>query len=238
MLGSPSSFAARCSISDGIILRDGIFSPRMKVRIHPTLVIQGRWNTAILRPVWFSRIMPEISPEQKIPIEFSLDAGSIRFTIDQVKIQPTPLRLDLVVDTECGDSSSEKYCKKVINIATKIVEHLPHTPITAVGHNVAYDLSTIESMEYIPNSEFENFDATYKGKFAAVSLNTHRVAHGIDFSEYLLNLTYEIGRKHSFIDLNYHYIASDLGSINHAIAQFNTNIQASKNTFKDLVRSE
>ena len=212
----------------------------MKIRTHPRLVVIGRWNTAILRPEWFSKVVPEIiSPGQKIEIEFSLDVGSIRFTLDQVvKIQPTPLRLDLFVDTEAEDACNEEYCIKVMNMATKIVETLPHTPITAVGHNVAYDLTEKEAIKNMPDSELEKFNSVYEAMFPSASLNTHRLRHSIDFSEYILNLTSEVGHDQAFVDFNYHYAVSDLESIKNAISQFNTNIQASKNIFENLIRNE
>jgi hypothetical protein len=196
----------------------------MDLRVTPTLVILGKWNRAILRPEWFNHIIPGISPSNaSIPFEFSMDTGDVRFTLDDVRIQPTEHKLELVVDTNEDDK-----CKKLMNIATKIVENLPHTPIGAIGHNIAYNLTTEALKDMISDAEYSRFDEIYQNLFLNASLNEYRVRHSIGLSEYTLNLTYNKAREQVYIDFNFHYTVTNLESIKESISNFADNILESQ----------
>jgi len=206
----------------------------MRIRGHTNLVIIGRWNVLILRPDWFIKEFPEIihsKAKDAIPVEFSFDTGFIRFTLEGVRIQPMANRLALVTIVE-----DENHYDRVAQLATGIVEKLPHTPFVAVGHNVAYNLTEEESMKYVPKDKLDELETIYQPVLPTATLTSHRERHAIDMSDYVLNLVFELDRQQSYIDFNFNYsVQNNFGATTKAISQFTSNVLTAKDLYKKLV---
>ena len=106
-----------------------------------TCVIAGTFNIYIVRPDWLGKIglLPEGS---EVKFESQLDQPGFRFSSPKLGSRWTvlPNRLMLAADDpleDCGET------------ADRILQHLPWTPLMALGSNVVYcgDSSAIEDWE-------------------------------------------------------------------------------------------
>ena len=202
----------------------------MKIRAHINLVIAGKWNISILKPDWFTREFTDlVHPKEKIPIKFSIDTGTIRFPLEEVTIQPTQNRLDLIAIVEDND-----HYAKVEQFAEGIIRKLPHTPISAIGHNRAYDLTT-EEMKYTKKSQLDEFELIYQARFPKAVVNSQSLHHAINLSDHVINITFTIARDHSYINFNFNYPVQNEEQALNSISQVRDNITTSKKIFKNLV---
>ncbi|MBA7705697.1 hypothetical protein ES703_114533 [subsurface metagenome] len=202
----------------------------MEIKEHTNLIIVGNWNINILTPDWFIKQFPDkIKHKQPVPVEFSLGTGVIRFTIENIIIQPTSNRLDLITTIE-----DVNHYNTITDFAIGIVEKLPHTPISAIGHNIAYYLTT-ERFKYFNEDQVESFHGKYNQFIKKVVLNSQQIRHSLEFEDYILNLTYDINRKKSYIDFNFHYTVTEITKANDYIMSFKDNISSTAEIFKELV---
>ena len=186
-----------------------------------------------MRPQWFAKEFPgTIAPGEPLPIEFSFDTGVIRFTLDDVSFQPSGERLDLVALTE-----DQEHYERIALFAEGIVSRLHHTPITAVGHNISFDIAE-DRMKYMPENKLDEFEIIYDTLLPGAVLNTHRVQHAIDMSDYVLNLVHELDREHRYIDFNFHYAVQNDNDIREAIAQFVPNISVAQKMVEKIVEEQ
>jgi hypothetical protein len=104
----------------------------MKVKTDLTnLVITGKWNKYLLSPDWLAK---HIFDKSEIKIEFSptLD-HPLRFTCDNIRIVPTEDRV-IFIALEYSNGLLEK----IEDMAYRLIDLLPFTPIAAFGTNFAY----------------------------------------------------------------------------------------------------
>jgi len=97
-----------------------------------TIVILGRWNTAIFNPKWLGE---NIFEEKKLNIEVAMDAGfPMQITGDKVLLIPREDRL-ILAPTEISDVCLQK----VEDISVKLLQLLSHTPVARIGLNFGYE---------------------------------------------------------------------------------------------------
>ena len=144
-------------------------------------------------------------------------------------IQPNQNWLDLIATVEDDD-----HYAKAEQFAKGIFSKLPHTPISAIGHNRAYDLTT-EEMKYTKKSQLDEFELIYQAMFQKAFVNSQSLHHAIDLSEHVINITFTITRDHSYINFNFNYPVQNEEQALNSISQFRDNITTSKKMFKNLV---
>jgi hypothetical protein len=165
-----------------------------------SLVIIGRWNTAILSPQWLAE---QVFKQPEIEIRFPVlggappifRAGDIQIVVSNERVAFMPLK------------DSDDVLTRIEAAARHILQTLPHTPIQAFGENFHYSVEGCpEPLASLLNlADADQLSA--HGKMGAVSL-----VRTIDLDTRQLNL--KIVYDHSCrIELNYHYPAeSELGS--------------------------
>lgn len=203
------------------------------MKVHPSsnLVLLGAWNTAILTPEWIIRHVPSLDGDAQVPIEISLgNPHRFRFTVKNVVVQPASLRLDLIAQQE-----SEETYEVIANIARAIVETLPHTPISAVGHNMAFELENAESIRSECSDDLDELQDFYKNAAAGTAVNKMRAQHVIEYSDHILNVSYVISRIQRVIEFNYNYAIASPQDLSNSISKYKENMLQSKSLAVKLV---
>lgn len=99
---------------------------------NSTIVIVGAWNKNIFNPEWVSKYL---FPDQDIRVEIPINVeGSPLFITDNVKLSVIGNKLSFVslkVDDQNLDYLEE--------IANKVADYLPHTPVSAFGINISFE---------------------------------------------------------------------------------------------------
>jgi len=164
----------------------------MKSDIERTnIVIVGRWNRFILNPDWVSRTLFD---SDKIQVEFSFDLllppryvyDSIRLTTLDDRVIVTPL------------SSSDECMKITEAIALKLINLLPHTPVSGLGYNYGFTYDDHHINEIVCFNDV--FDRVLES-----SLYRAVVKRNYQFEDYTLNVEHTQMENGLNIDFNYHY---------------------------------
>lgn len=131
----------------------------MKVKTDLTnLVITGKWNKYILSPDWLAK---HIFDKSDIKVEFSLTLDHLtRFTCDNIRIVPTEDRV-LFIALEYSNGLLEK----IEDMAYRLIDLLPFTPIAAFGTNFAYieesaGTDLLDIFELKDNNKLSDYDVT------------------------------------------------------------------------------
>jgi len=101
-----------------------------------TIVIPGLWNERIFTPEWITKYLYVDDPK-KIEIEIPAQSGlPFRFIFGNLLLIPQSDRIIVGLKTLDDDT-----LKRAEELALKILETLPHTPIFSFGINFGFDLS-------------------------------------------------------------------------------------------------
>jgi hypothetical protein len=201
----------------------------MTIKDYPSLVIAGIWNLGILSPPWFAKEFPDLVKQKEVPLEIQLGTNSLRFTINGIIINPNPNKLIFFSKTK-EDSQYEL----IEQFAQGVVSRLPHTPITALGHNISY-FTDEEEFSLFEKDILNKCEDSYKSKLNISALNSQETVHSLSYENFNLNLTYNFNRKKKFVSFNYHYEVTDIEKIKVYIAEFKKNIEHSAEIFSKLV---
>jgi len=115
----------------------------MSIRLQSCdAVIVGRFNPYIVTPDWLRQ--QEICHDQQSKVELELDVSerrtSFSFATDGFRWYVSDTRLRIVsIGDKPGDGDPSR-------IAAEVVGRLPHTPVSAVGHNFLYRTTSVASM--------------------------------------------------------------------------------------------
>lgn len=123
-----------------------------------TTVIPGSWNLAILNFDWVAR---EIFEQKDINVALAVGPGlpQVTFTAGNVSLRPTA---DRVIFS--ARDASDKALSTIESFATKLLEKLPQTPVSAVGVNFGFieetpDADTLEMFKIVDTNKIS--DAGY-----------------------------------------------------------------------------
>ena len=175
----------------------------MKPRIETwAIVITGQWNPDILSAFWVRKnLLPE---EHGNELEMQLGIGpglrsSIRLIGESVILVPTRGRVELR-PRECSDDC----LGKVEEVALKVIELLPHTPVTGYGVNFGFSEERKDTFDY------DIFNASDYVKLQGADLRPvqRRVTRNLKFEKGSnLNITFtQNGEEDGFkIDINIHH---------------------------------
>lgn len=102
-----------------------------------TLVIAGAWNPAILSPNWVAKEILELPVDDNFQVGMQLAVNDpsqpIGFQFEGIAYAPA---LNILMFRLLPDLETEK----AIEVAAKILELLPHTPVSGVGFNLVYEI--------------------------------------------------------------------------------------------------
>jgi hypothetical protein len=159
---------------------------------HWSLVVVGKWNTAILSPDWLAK---EVFKQREVQIMYPVlgggppifEAVDIRVIVSRDRVALSPRKDD------------EKLLSHIESASRHILNTLPHTPISAFGENFYY---TVQGPPKQLSEVFGFPDAeclSQQGTITEMSLR-----RTIDLKSCKLNLTIASGEPFR-IELNYHY---------------------------------
>lgn len=157
-----------------------------------SLVIAGRWNTAILSPAWLAK---EVFRQAEIGILFPvLGFGPTIFQAEDIKIIVSD---DSVIFIPQKDS--DEILAHIEEAGRHILNALPHTPIIAFGENFHYIVEGLPSQldNVLKFTDTEQLNAN--GKIGEISL-----VRTINLETCQLNLKI-VSDGTCRIELNYHY---------------------------------
>ncbi|MFO7903223.1 MAG: hypothetical protein ACQESR_11555 [Planctomycetota bacterium] len=102
------------------------------------VVIVGAFNPRIILPDWLQKVGIVEPMDTKTEVEFEVggkDRPGFRFSTGAFRWHVTDSRLKI-------DSQHENPA----TLAARVLEHLPHTPLSAVGHNLEYRSESIDGL--------------------------------------------------------------------------------------------
>jgi hypothetical protein len=127
-----------------------------------TIVLAGSWNMAILNPSWMAR---EIFCADPITVEVVVGEGTLalRYSHHNVAITPHPERIIFN-----ATDASEAGLQTVEELACRLLEKLPVTPLVGVGINFGFEEDDVR------RDVSEIFNIRDTGKFAEHNLPVSR----------------------------------------------------------------
>ncbi len=186
-----------------------------------------------MTPEWVIQQIDWLKTDDPIPIEVAIGVPqSIRFRVHGVLVQPNPGRLDLIAEKEINDTY-----ELISRIAVSIVERLPHTPIRAIGHNVAFKLDETEQFRAIQGTDLDALQEHYRRVKRGDAINQIQIKHTVESSRYTLNVTYAVSRNDMVLDLNYHYPMVEVLNLVSTLQDFSDNIAEAGELAQRLVES-
>ncbi len=164
------------------------------------LIIAGRWNAAIFTPEWISKyLLPNQDLDVQVPENL---LGSMRVSTKDIRISVANNRLFL---TRRNTASETLHI--VGEIAVKVSQYLPHTPIQAFGINFLYE----ESKPDVVSAFHSHGESEYK-MFEKIGLKIDRFETKTSFTHEDSELILTIGQAEQKMkfDFNFHFTAKDL----------------------------
>lgn len=157
------------------------------------VVLAGNWNLAIFSPKWLSK---NLFGSESITIEFPLVPGlPPRFTAEGVTILPSTDRVMVAPKT-----LTDEALKRMEDMACKLLNLLPHTPINALGVNLGFlekEPSEALLQRFVDRDEALLADAGFE--ILIRTFSRRLVSQGQQ-----LNLSMIIEPKEVKFDLNFH----------------------------------
>lgn len=174
------------------------FYMKLKTEFNP-LVIVGAWNKHIFNPEWISKFL---IPEQKLEFEFLLnDDGSRRISTEDIRIFVLNNKLNFTIR-----KADDVIFENIEELALKIADYLPHTPVIAFGINFVFEsdnnFSQLQELLKLPDKE--------KLIESGCIINSNQIKHNLFYAEKNINLTI-IQENESFkFDFNFHFEIKNL----------------------------
>lgn len=172
-----------------------------------SIIILGSWNQAILNVNWIRENIDSLKNESPIvQAQYPTFPIPIRLEYENLYIMPEQASLVLRPKNETSEAM-----KSIKIVSQEILKLLPHTPISAIGHNFSY---TLESNELFKQVELEldknlKESITSHGDLVFEQIDYTKKSFGLKFADksYDLNLSFinNIISKTLQINFNYHY---------------------------------
>lgn len=103
-----------------------------------TLVIAGAWNPAILQPAWVAREamgQADVNFQVGMQVPVGDPTQPVRVSFEGIAYTAAPNAVAFFLRPE-----DLGQVQKTVTIAAKILELLPHTPVSGVGFNFSYQI--------------------------------------------------------------------------------------------------
>jgi hypothetical protein len=165
---------------------------------YNSLVILGSWNKGIFTPDWVSKYL---LPKKNFKSEFVFESGiASRFSTDNFRITAFGNKLIFSI-LKYEDSTF----KEIHELSFKIVDYLPHTPITAFGANFIYECDENELL----NDLFKLNDSTDYSIYG-LELNDIEIQRKFNRKDHILNFLVSKKDKTYKLDFNFHFTVKSL----------------------------
>lgn len=169
---------------------------------NTSLVIAGSWNPAILNPSWVASKAMSLDLGQNFPVNVEVAVGvpdqAMIFEFEQIKYVATRNNVTFFLK-----DNDEAQNAKTISTAAKILELLPHTPVTGFGFNFRYE---IESPSKVILGTF-TMGAKVAAYFDAIEVDVVRHAWDvvIKIQDRLITMNAQLEGDKVFVTYNVHY---------------------------------
>ncbi|RJP86701.1 MAG: hypothetical protein C4518_13085 [Desulfobacteraceae bacterium] len=172
------------------------------------LVIVGAWNRNIFSKEWIKKYL---LPKDDFEIEFSLGLdGSHRISLEKIRIEFHNNRINFIPRI----NSAETYAV-ISELASKIADYLPHTPVSGFGINFIFQCEKEEIQgDLIKISDVEKLHE----HGAHIIGSQHK--HNIKIDNIYVNLTVSTNNEHLYFDFNFHSDIINLTQFKEKIYEF------------------
>lgn len=166
----------------------------------PVLVIAGGWNFHIFSPEWIGKyILPGEKLEVLYPVNNAnaspkVTSENVEIFVSENKLQIEPIKKDDASFTLVQD------------IILKLVDYLPHTPVTAFGINFTFEESITDDLQKLfLLSDSEKWKNKIVDVDSFLSRREFQLKNGNK-----LNFTIQTKDKKIIFDFNFHFKIIDL----------------------------
>ena len=166
-----------------------------------TVVIAGAFNPSIIIPPWIAKNVLDVPTGQNFPVQVLAPITGIaqlpRFTFAGLSFSPSFQNLTFYLE-DLDDAG----CHKVCDAAARILELLPHTPVTGLGFNFGFT-------ENQPSVRLLQLMSVSPAVADAVGQGAETVgrswANLLNWDKALITVLAEIRGEEASLDLNFHY---------------------------------
>ena len=164
-------------------------------------VIVGQWNRHIFNEEWIKK---NILPKDEFKFEIESSGFSHRVVTKNFRIEFSDNRIAFAL---MGISKIESVYEQIIDIANKIADYLPHTPVQAFGINFLFEC-TIKEIKY----EFLNTKKISRLEKIGYKPINHIHKHSLKDDEFdsLVNITIATDKNKLIFDFNFNFEISNL----------------------------
>ncbi|MBC8146610.1 MAG: hypothetical protein H8E98_01330 [Bacteroidetes bacterium] len=192
------------------------------IKEQQAIVIIGGWNPSIFSPEWVSKYLFD---GEKLKVEFPLNTSlpprisneKMRLTVEANKFNIIPIEI-----------SDENY-QNMEDVIVKVIDYLPHTPVTALGVN--FHFVDIENKVNTEILEILNSDVSDK---VTGVLDQTTIKRAIREDDYILNMETIYHDSKTIINFNYHFNLNKISGIKEKID--NNSIVSLKNKSMDILK--
>ena len=165
---------------------------------YPLLVLAGNWNHAIFQKEWVSKFL---LPQKELKVEFPFSERASQ------RITSGALRIYTMGDKLCFAplQTDTKTFGQIEDLALKLADLLPHTPVKAFGVNFKYEEDSNQTLLALLETNEANLLAQMYGE-----LKSSTIRHAFEYEGKLINLDLLRQNEHVVINLNFHFDIKDL----------------------------
>jgi len=162
------------------------------------LIVNGFWNTAIIKPNWLVKEFPTLVPKA-FDVLYDTEFSTMRFDIKSIYFEPNNSYLRFV-----PKQLNEETLDFISNLNLGIQTKLQYTPVVSAGCNFVFNLDENEEFNIENLNILEESNPAYD-KFGLEALVEKKTQHTFSFPNYQLNIIYKIDVNNKSIQYNYHY---------------------------------
>ncbi len=165
---------------------------------YNVLVIAGQWNRSIFSSDWVKKYL---LPDEDLQVEYPMDVdGFYRISTPEMRIYTWENKLFFTI---CKHEDSVFY--KVRDIALKITDLLPHTPVSAFGINYIFEAPLKGKLEEVFKLADEPEFITQKFPYQTLCIK-----RSFQVNNHTLNMSLSKVEKTCRMEFNYHYPIENL----------------------------
>ena len=194
-------------------IREAEFLYREEMTEIPVnIAILGAWNPFIFTPEWVKK---HLATSKESEVTMAISVGSNlppKLTVEGVNIYPS----SNVVILDFEGSGTCALCFKMVEVASKLISLLGHTPLTAVGMNFRYFLDASKSNKITELFSFEDSSKIDSNKYL---LKSSEIRRTYSFKDVQLNLGIFTNSEKICVEFNFHLDSSDGAKITEFLTQ-------------------
>jgi len=191
------------------------------------IVVVGRFNPYIINPPWLCRmgICKAKEAEGEVRVEIPGGRAVFHFQMDGLRWQVTDACLMVSTDS-VGRPPGER--------VAQIIEKLPHTPISAVGHNIHYHCDIEAWKGGLPRiGDLDSRGVVAFGKPRQLSWSC-----ALELADLLFNMKLEQHESSLQIDTNLHREASEVERVVEIAKRFRDDLELSSRLIGSIAKDE